>query len=163
MRIAAFLLSFLALPLLPVAAWAQSESISIEQNTSQLLRLSAPAATLAVGRSSIADVTLENESLLWLHGVSPGWTNLIVLDAKGGEIFSADIEVTVRPEPPEPPSPPAEYLFLHRATADTSIYDCRTSRCVPKLEQEEEEPGVDSLLQQLQQLPIHLSEGIDDN
>ena len=141
MRIAAFLRTILlaqALLLLPVAAWAQSQTLSIEQNTSQLLRLSAPAATLVIGKPSIANVTLENEQLLLLHGVSPGTTNLIALDAKDRVIFSADIDVIV-------PQPQKEYMFLHRG-AVTGIYDCRTARCVPS---EGADASTGSLLEQL--------------
>ena len=157
MRIAAFFPSFLALLallLLPAVAWAQAQSISIEENMTQPLRLSAPVATLVISRSSVADVTLENERLLLLRGISAGTTNLIALDDKGREILSANIEVTMRPEQPK------EYMFLHRGAAPTSIYDCRTTRCVPTTEATD---SSGSLLDQLNLLPIDLSGSVDDN
>ena len=149
MRITSFLLSLALLLPAAGAAWAQSQTISVEQNTSQLLRLPKPAATLVVGKPSIADVTLENEQLLLLHGVNPGSTNLIALDDRGQVMLSADINVIV---------PQKEYMFLHRGGTATGVYDCRSARCVPS---EGGAAASGSLLEQL--LPGQLGAAAGDN
>ena len=118
---AALLLCFLGALALPHPVFAQSADILVEQNSSRLLRLPAPVATVVVGEPSIADVSLESQTLLLLHGNSPGNTNLIALDAGNREILSARVEVAAAQR---------RHMFLHRG-ARTSVYDCRSGFCLP--------------------------------
>lgn len=75
----------------PVAAVAQELHVKIDE--AQLVRLSSPGAEVIVGNPSIADVAVRSSKLLVITGKSFGLTNIIVLDAKGEEIFSQKISV----------------------------------------------------------------------
>jgi hypothetical protein len=59
----------------------------------RLIRLKKDAAQIIVGNPAIADVTYQSARILVATGKSYGVTNLIVLDAKGEEIFNARLGV----------------------------------------------------------------------
>ena len=111
----------LALPLLSPPAHAQGGEMTIAINTSQLLQLPSPAATVVIGNTSIADVTLESDTQLLLHSQNPGVTNIIALNAVGEQIFAADIRVV---------APTKDFLYVHRGIA-SETYDCANVRCLP--------------------------------
>ena len=77
----------------PVAAMAESASVSVKVNMARILRINAPAATVIVGNPGIADVAIQDPQTLVLTGKSYGQTNLIVLDAQGNPIADTMLEV----------------------------------------------------------------------
>ncbi len=86
----------------PMAATAQisgtldpkaTETISLELNEGQLVRLDRPAASVFISNPSIADVNVRSTQLIYLLGRGPGRTTLYALDAEDNVI--ANMEVTV--------------------------------------------------------------------
>jgi hypothetical protein len=63
-----------------------------DQNT--LLRLDRPAKTVIVGNPSIADVQFVDPRTVYVVGRMFGNTNLIAIDADGGEVLNAQVTVT---------------------------------------------------------------------
>ena len=59
----------------------------------RLIRLKKGAAQIIVGNPAIADVTYQSARIIVVTGKSYGVTNLIVLDAKGNEVFNARLGV----------------------------------------------------------------------
>lgn len=81
--------------LLSLAAWsgmALAEDVILKTDQTSLLMLSADPGTIVVGNPGIADVTL-NGRQLFMHGKSPGSTNLMILDTGGNKL--ADMYLTV--------------------------------------------------------------------
>lgn len=70
-------IAVLALP----SASALAADLVVRYDQSQLLRLPRPATEVIVGNPSIADVTLQNGTLLIVTGKTFGITNVIALDA----------------------------------------------------------------------------------
>ncbi len=74
-------------------AWAQ-EALNVQVGKAAKLALSEQPNVVVVGNPAIADVIVENSRLIFLMGLMPGETNLIVLDRRGNELISAPIVVT---------------------------------------------------------------------
>ena len=81
---------------IPAASAQQrsGEPIHVTMNKAAILRLAGQAQNVIIGDPRIADITVENRSMLVLFGRSPGETNLIVLNAQQREILSVPIVVT---------------------------------------------------------------------
>ena len=80
------------------SAWAQqapAEPLRVTANKAAIVRLAGQAQNVIIGDPRVADITVENRSMLVLFGRSPGETNLIVLDARNREILSVPVVVTV--------------------------------------------------------------------
>ena len=101
-RFSALALFILAI-LWPVAATAQisgsmepkpGETISIELNEGQLVRLDKPAASVFITNPSVADVNVRSTQLVYLLGKRPGKTTLFALDGEDNVI--ANLEVVVQ-------------------------------------------------------------------
>ena len=78
-------------------AWAQqapAEPLRVTANKAAIVRLAGQAQNVIIGDPRVADITVENRSMLILFGRSPGETNLIVLDARNREILSVPVVVT---------------------------------------------------------------------
>lgn len=78
-------------------AWAQqssAEPLRVTANKAAIVRLAGRAQNVIVGDPRVADITVENRSMLVLFGRSPGETNLIVLDSQNREILSVPVVVT---------------------------------------------------------------------
>ncbi len=85
----------LSVCILSLATWsglAHAEDVILKTDQTSLLMLSAEPGTIVIGNPGIADVTL-NGKQLFLHGKSPGMTNLTVLDSNGNKL--ADMDLTV--------------------------------------------------------------------
>ena len=85
----------LSVCILSLATWsglAHAEDVILRTDQTSLLMLSAEPGTIVIGNPGIADVTL-NGKQLFLHGKSPGSTNLTVLDSNGNKM--ADMDLTV--------------------------------------------------------------------
>ena len=81
----------LALALAPVAAFAASLGVPVDQST--YVTLSAPAHNIILGNPAIADVSVSDQRHLVVTGKGAGITNLIVTDAGGRTIFDRQIVV----------------------------------------------------------------------
>ena len=75
------------------SAWAQ-DALSVQVGKAAKLALSEQPNVVVVGNPAIADVIVENSRLIFLMGLMPGETNLIVLDRRGNELISAPVVVT---------------------------------------------------------------------
>lgn len=67
--------------------------VLIQVDQTQLLNLDRPAATVVVGNTAIADVTIIDNDSVFVLGKSFGVTNLIALDADGHEIANLRVSV----------------------------------------------------------------------
>jgi hypothetical protein len=85
----------------------------------RLVRLKRDTTQIIVGNPAIADVSAQDSRLLVITGKSYGTTNLIALDADGGEIFSARLAVR---------EGEARQVTLYRGTSRQSYHcapDCQ--------------------------------------
>ena len=87
----------------PAVAWAQlagmtvpstGESLTLELNEGQLLRLDTPASSVFIANPNIADVSVRSSRLVYLFGLAPGQTTLYALDRNDNVI--ANLEVVVQ-------------------------------------------------------------------
>ncbi len=106
-----------AIAILGFGAAAQTGQVSVEMDKARTLRLPAPAATVIVGNPMVADAGVQDRHTLIITGKSYGLTNLIVLDAQGEIVLSADLVVT------EPNAPQTALVSLHRGSSRYS-YAC---------------------------------------
>jgi len=110
--------------LLFVASVAKaSETILVEVDRAQLLRLDEPAGSVIIGNPVIADAAIQDQRMLIITGKSFGSTNLIVLDGEGNEILSKTLEVRVGSN---------SVVTMHRGAARYS-YSC-SPVCEPTLQ-----------------------------
>ncbi|MCP1336866.1 pilus assembly protein N-terminal domain-containing protein [Futiania mangrovi] len=77
-----------------------------------------PVGSIVIGNPTIADVSVRDDSYLFLHGRSPGRTNLLVYDQQGGLIGDYLVLVTSS----------QEYVRLQRGPAARTHYACEP-RC----------------------------------
>lgn len=100
-RVGALALFVLAV-LWPMAATAQisgtlepkaGESLSLELNEGQLIRLDRPAASVFIANPSVADVNIRSTQLVYLLGRTPGRTTLFALDADDNVIINMEVVV----------------------------------------------------------------------
>lgn len=82
----------IALFLVSGPALAQPD-VTVQVDQTQLVNLDVPAATVVVGNTSIAEITIIDNNTFFVLGKSFGVTNLIALDEAGQEI--SNIRVTV--------------------------------------------------------------------
>ena len=73
---------------------AHAETIRVEVNQAEILRLEADAQIVHIANPAIADVVVESPRLLFVVGRAPGQTGLFILDANGNEVINADLLVT---------------------------------------------------------------------
>ena len=73
---------------------ANAETIRVEVNQAEILRLEADAQIVHIANPAIADVVVESPRLLFVVGRAPGQTGLFILDANGKEVVNADLLVT---------------------------------------------------------------------
>lgn len=91
-RIAAALAVLIVLT--PAAALAQSRPLSVEVDHVTRLNLNGSAASVIVGNSQIADVTVIDAHTLFVSGRSYGVTEIAVLDATGRTIYQGEVVVS---------------------------------------------------------------------
>jgi Flp pilus assembly secretin CpaC len=74
---------------------AAEETIDVTIDFAKLIELGAPAKTVFVGNSGIADATIpqNDRTRVLLTGKTAGTTNLIVLGDEGDEILNATVQV----------------------------------------------------------------------
>lgn len=110
------------------------EDLIVNYDQSQLVKLSRPAAEIIIGNPSIADVSVQNGSLLVVTGKTFGITNMIILDAQRNVILDQRILVK-RDE--------AKVVNLMRGTQRQS-YNC-TPQCNPSIVIGDEDAYFDSV------------------
>ena len=70
----------------PLAAFSQTQRLSIVEGNGQVVNLRAPAASIFVGDPETINVQTVSQSSVFISGVKPGTTNLIALDAQDQQI-----------------------------------------------------------------------------
>lgn len=70
-----------------------AETMLIQVDQAQIMRLNEPASSIIIGNPMIADVTIQDDKMLVITGISYGSTNLIILNSEGREIISKQLEV----------------------------------------------------------------------
>ncbi len=103
-------------------AHAKDRDLIVRYDQSQLLRLPRPVAEIIIGNPSIADVTVQANTLLVVTGKTFGVTNLIVLDSER-KIIQEQRIIVERDE--------SRVVNLHKAGLRQS-YSC-TPNCSPTL------------------------------
>ena len=73
---------------------ASAADLLVNTDEATIHRLVEKAATIIIGNPSIADVNIQGGDLLVVMGKTPGRTNIIALNRKGGKI--ADVKIHVR-------------------------------------------------------------------
>lgn len=76
------------------AGVAHAHDISVPIDQATPVRLMAPAQGVAIGNPSIAGVSIQNDTLLFITGRSYGTTNLVVVGQNGRTLFSGRVTVT---------------------------------------------------------------------
>ena len=84
------LASFLTLGALSANA---AELITVQINKVEVIELERDAGVVLIANPTIADVAVENERLIFLFGLEPGETSLLILDNEGIEILSTPVVV----------------------------------------------------------------------
>ncbi len=97
-----------------MAASASAGQFTIESGKTKPLRLKTEAASIVIGNPNIADVAVHDGQLLFVSGKTFGTTNLLIFDADGKTIYSADIVVTTNT---------ANLVTINRA-GENFTYDC---------------------------------------
>ncbi len=97
-----------------MAASANAGQFTIESGKTKPLRLKAEAASIVIGNPNVADVAVHDGKLLFISGKTFGTTNLLIFDADGKTIYSADIVVTTNT---------ANLVTINRA-GENFTYDC---------------------------------------
>jgi Flp pilus assembly secretin CpaC len=75
-------------------AFAADETIDVIIDFAKVRKLDEPAHTIIIGNPGIADVSVNDDTMLVLTGKTAGTTNLIVLDEAGDEILEANLRVS---------------------------------------------------------------------
>lgn len=76
-----------------LAAPMAAQALVVPINHSARVNLSGAAASVVVGNSAIADVTVVDSHTVYVTGKSYGATNLVVLDSRGHSLFTGDVTV----------------------------------------------------------------------
>jgi hypothetical protein len=69
-------------------------SLDLTMSIAKIMQLDQPAATIIVGNPEIADISIVDGLTMVLTGRAVGVTNLIAMDANGGEIVNVELRVS---------------------------------------------------------------------
>jgi Flp pilus assembly secretin CpaC len=122
----------------PVAAApAPDETIVVFLDQAQIVQLPDRAATIVIGNPLIADLSIQTygiEKRAVITGKGYGTTNLIVLDDKGVELMSKDLEVTgpIEKTVSTEKTVPAEKIVVVYRGVDRETFSC-TPDCSRRL------------------------------
>ncbi len=70
-----------------------SETLALELNEGQLVRLDRPAASVFITNPSVADVNVRSTQMVYLFGKTPGRTTLFALDTEDNVIMNMEVVV----------------------------------------------------------------------
>ena len=90
----------------------------------QVVHLAAPARRVIVANPAIADVSVEEPTLLYVFGKAPGETSITVLGADNRELLSRSVVVTTEPD---------RMVTVYRPGAEGPVgshYSCVANRCL---------------------------------
>ncbi|MCU0881415.1 MAG: pilus assembly protein N-terminal domain-containing protein [Hyphomonadaceae bacterium] len=107
-----------ALSLLSTPALAQTMQLNVDE--AQPLRMQAPITGVAVGNAGIADVIVHDANTLFVLGKSVGTTNVVAVDARGRTVFSGVVEVRANEH--------NGLVVVQRGPSNTTVIQC-SDRC----------------------------------
>lgn len=111
---AGFAAAMLAACLLAVSA-ARADGMRVELDKAAVIKLKRDANVVVIANPNIADITVESPRLLFVLGLQPGETNLMVLDGDSETILSTTIVVV----------PPVDRVVtVNRGVLPESTYSC---------------------------------------
>ena len=102
---------------------AQAESITVNVDDAQTLKLPDNVATIVIGNPLIADATLQSGGILVITGKSFGSTNMMALDRAGKTVMNTTVQVT---------GPKASTLVVVYKGVNRESYSC-TPECLPRI------------------------------
>jgi hypothetical protein len=102
---------------------AQAESITVNVDDAQTLKLPDKVATIIIGNPLIADATLQSGGILVITGKSFGSTNMMALDRAGKTVMNTTVQVT---------GPKASTLVVVYKGVNRESYSC-TPECLPRI------------------------------
>jgi len=102
---------------------AQAESITVNVDDAQTLKLPDKVATIVIGNPLIADATLQSGGILVITGKSFGSTNMMALDRAGKTVMNTTVQVT---------GPKASTLVVVYKGVNRESYSC-TPECLPRI------------------------------
>jgi Pilus formation protein N terminal region len=106
-----------------IAAPAQADTITVNVDAAQTMKLPDKVATIVIGNPLIADATLQNGGILVITGKGFGSTNLLALDRAGRVVMDKTVQVL---------GPVGSGLVVvYKGTARES-YSC-TPECAPRI------------------------------
>jgi len=117
------LFGVLACALYIATAPAQADTVSINLDKAQLLKISARVTTIVIGNPLIADATLQSGGILVVTGKGYGSTNLLALDREGRVVMSKEIQVL---------GPDGDNLVVVYRGVARETYSC-ASECQPRI------------------------------
>lgn len=102
---------------------AQAESITVNVDDAQTLKLPDKVAAIVIGNPLIADATLQSGGILVITGKSFGTTNMMALDRAGKTVMNTTVQVT---------GPKASTLVVVYKGVNRESYSC-TPECLPRI------------------------------
>jgi len=99
---------------------AMAETLNVRLDKAEIVRLETPASIIVVGNPMIADVTVESPTLLFLTGLAPGETNLVVFDNLGDPVAEYDLVVVGETD---------RHITVHRNVDVLTSFSCKP-RCI---------------------------------
>jgi pilus assembly protein CpaC len=77
----------------PSLGAAQQDSLEVELNEGQLIRLERPAASVFIANPEVADVSVKSPRIIYVFGRKPGETTFFAVDENENVVASRSIEV----------------------------------------------------------------------
>ena len=87
-----FMLGALSLSTVAQSA-SDGDTITVAVNKAKVMRLNRDAGVVLIANPTIADVAVESARLIFLFGLEPGETNILIFDTDGEEIMTAPVVV----------------------------------------------------------------------
>jgi len=135
--------------MLLAAGQAQGKSVSVPLDEVRMLAFAQPVSTLYVGNPIIADVTMIDKRHAFIQGKAYGATNIVALDASGGEISNQQVIVF---------GSGSAVVTLQRGAAQTT-YSCAAARCEPSPQPGDGKDPFDENMDQIQKHQALASKG----
>ena len=79
---------------LAVTAAAAEPVLQLQVGSAEIIRGNLKVRTVVIGNPGVAEVAVVNENIVTVTARSPGWTNVILLDALGTEVMRREVRVT---------------------------------------------------------------------
>lgn len=121
-------------------AAASAQQFTVETGKTKPLKLKQAASSIVVGNPNIADVAVHSDNMLFVSGKTFGTTNMMIFDANGDTIYSANIVVTTNT---------ANMVSVNRAGANYT-YDCAPA-CRPGLSIGDDQTHYSQIFSQMEQ------------